>query len=152
MEVDAVNGTSGLGAGLWAVTCGGILRVIKVAGEFAPGQRWKLFDAPGTYYSAFDAVEPAAPGPGLAWDLSRLAADGALGAVSAEEVSCPEFVRRAHGLQLNWRGSYRLQVPTYALNPGLNHDWVDYPATPGTGVIIPLTPAALSDFFRLVNP
>ncbi|MCX7866101.1 MAG: autotransporter-associated beta strand repeat-containing protein [Limisphaera sp.] len=152
VEVDAATGACDLVTGLWAVTYGGTLRVIKVAGAFAPGQRWKLFDAPGTYYGAFDAVEPAAPGPGLAWDLSQLTVDGTVGVVSVGEMPRLEFVRIPGALQLYWTGTYRLQVQTNALNVGLGTEWMDYPGAPASGVIIPLDPTAPSVFFRLVAP
>jgi autotransporter-associated beta strand protein len=151
-EVDPSTGSSDQVAGLWAVTFGGTLRLTNVAGAFAAGQRFKLFDAPGTYYGSFDAIEPSTPGPGLAWDLGQLSVDGTLGVVESSAVPRLEFVRLPQGLQLHWTGAYRLQVQTNALNVGLRDNWVDYPGAPASGVIIPLDPAAPSVFFRLVSP
>ncbi|GIX50712.1 MAG: hypothetical protein KatS3mg132_906 [Limisphaera sp.] len=152
MEVDPATGTSDQIAGLWAVTYGGTLRIIKVAGSFAPGQRFKLFDAPGAYYGSFDLIEPSQPGPGLAWDTSQLTVDGTLGVISTGTQPILLWSRVPGGLQLTWTGDYRLQSQTNALHIGLATNWVDVPGAFGSGTFIPLDPNAPTVFFRLVRP
>ncbi|MDW8382521.1 MAG: autotransporter-associated beta strand repeat-containing protein [Verrucomicrobiota bacterium] len=152
VEVNAASGLSDQIVGLWSVTYGGTLRIIKLQGNFAPGQRFKLFDAPGTYTGAFEAVEPTTPAPGLAWDTSQLAVDGTLGVIQVEDQALIEWLRLPNGLQLSWRGPYRLQVQTNSLNVGLGTNWVDYPGNPPSGILVPLDPRAPTVFFRLLGP
>lgn len=152
MELDAASGTSDQILGLWSVTYGGTLRISKVQGTFVPGQRFKLFDAPGAYYGAFEALDPPVPGPGLAWDTSQLALDGTLGVATGEAAPQLEWVRVPQGLQFFWSGDYRLQVQTNSLQIGLGSNWIDYPGQPASGLIVPIDPRAPTVFFRLVRP
>lgn len=152
LEVDAATGASDQIVGLWAVTFGGTLRIVKTQGTFTAGQRFKLFDAPGTYYGAFDTIEPPAPGPGLAWDTSQLTVDGTLGVVPGEVQPLIQWIRQPGGLKLTWTGDYRLQVQTNSLQVGLGTNWVDYPGAPSGSVWVPLDPVAPAMFFRLVKP
>jgi autotransporter-associated beta strand protein len=64
--------------GVSTLTYGGTLVVTNVgAVPFADGNVFKLFDA-ANYVAGAVAIQPASPGTGLAWDTSKLAADGTL--------------------------------------------------------------------------
>jgi autotransporter-associated beta strand protein len=60
---------------------GGVLVVTNLAGTLAAGDTFKLFDAAG-YSGAFTAVTLPAPGTGLAWNRTSLAAAGVISVVS----------------------------------------------------------------------
>jgi autotransporter-associated beta strand protein len=77
-----VGNTNDQVVGISTLTCGGTLVVTNVGAlPFADGNVFKLFDA-ASYVAGTMAVQPASPGPGLAWDTSKLAMDGTLRVVS----------------------------------------------------------------------
>lgn len=64
-----------------SITYGGTLSLTNLAGTLAAGDSFKLFNA-ASYGGSFASVTPAAPGAGLAWDLSQLNS-GIIGVVAA---------------------------------------------------------------------
>src|SRR5581483_4686368 len=61
--------------GLTNVVYGGTLQFTNVAGTYAAGQSYQIFNS--THYSgAFTNIVPSVPGPNLNWDLSQLAVNG----------------------------------------------------------------------------
>lgn len=84
MELNKATSSADAVSGLSSVSYGGTLVVTNLDGTLEAGDSFKLFDAtPGNYFGAFDAIEPANPGAGLAWDASDLAVDGTLRIVGA---------------------------------------------------------------------
>jgi alpha-glucosidase len=77
IEVDKVNLTNDSVRGLSSVMYGGTLVLSIVAGNYAVGDIFKLFDA-SSYAGSFASIVPALPGPGRAWDTSKLTTDGTL--------------------------------------------------------------------------
>ncbi|MFN3407978.1 MAG: beta strand repeat-containing protein [Limisphaerales bacterium] len=59
------------------ITFGGTLALTNLAGTLTTNSTFKLFRA-ATYSGAFTNLEPATPGPGLAWNTNTLAVDGIL--------------------------------------------------------------------------
>lgn len=64
-----------------ALNYGGVLVLTNVAGTFAPGDSFKLFNA-ASYSGAFTNITPAIPAVNLAWNTNNLAANGVLSVVS----------------------------------------------------------------------
>jgi autotransporter-associated beta strand protein len=64
-------------AGLTSVTYGGTLSVTNQGGTMAAGDSFQLFNA-ASYTGAFSSITPAAPGPGLVWNLAGLTVNGLL--------------------------------------------------------------------------
>lgn len=59
------------------LTVGGTMQLNLLAGNYALGDVLTIFSAKA-YSGQFDAIEPAVPGEGLAWDTSTLFTDGCL--------------------------------------------------------------------------
>jgi alpha-glucosidase len=77
MQLDKLTPTNDSVRGLMSVSYGGTLVLSNVAGNYAVGDAFKLFDA-ASYTGSFTNFIPAQPGPGRAWDASTLASDGTL--------------------------------------------------------------------------
>jgi T5SS/PEP-CTERM-associated repeat protein len=77
MELNAETGTSDTIVGMKTLTYGGTLQLSNLGGSLADGTSFRLFRA-RHYAGGFDNVVPHTPGPGLEWNLSRLAVDGVL--------------------------------------------------------------------------
>lgn len=77
MQLDNSTPTNDLIRGLSSLTYGGTLVLSNVAGAYASGESFKLFDAV-SYNGAFTNLVPSAPGPGKAWDKTHLTTDGTL--------------------------------------------------------------------------
>ena len=77
MELNKLALTNDSVRGLASVTYGGTLMVSNLAGSYAVGDAFRLFQA-GTYTGSFTNIVPAQPGPGRAWDTSTLTSDGTL--------------------------------------------------------------------------
>ena len=72
---------SDLVAGVTTLTLGGTLEIVLAGDALVAGDSVQLFGA-AAVTGAFTAITPAMPGPGLAWDTSRLALDGTLSVVA----------------------------------------------------------------------
>ena len=116
---------------------------------FAAGQSYQLF---GNYYdgtatlsaganttNSYPIIQPAVPGPGLAWDMSQLIPNGIISVVSASsvQVSVAQTVTLVGGTnlvsELTWPSTYlgvgwlQQQVTTTATGIGAN--WVTVPSS-----------------------
>ena len=77
-EVHLGAATNDLVAGISTLSFGGTLVITNVGAlPLANGNAFKLFDA-ASYVAGSVSIQPASPGPGLAWDASQLAVDGTL--------------------------------------------------------------------------
>jgi hypothetical protein len=72
-----------------ALTYGGML-LLNIGDALAASDSFKLFAA-ASYAGVFDAIVPATPGPGLAWNTNTLASDGTLRIVSVAPPPTPVF-------------------------------------------------------------
>ena len=86
-----------------AVTYGGTLNLNTIAGTLANGQSFKLFKAQ-SYAGAFEAISPATPGNGLAWDTSNLAINGTLAIVTAQPFGFKNITTSGSDIILNATG------------------------------------------------
>jgi len=136
---------------------GGVLTVTNLAGAYAAGDSFKLFDATN-YTGAFSAISPVIPGANLAWNTNSLIVNGTLSIVSTVNVNPTNLVTSVSGgnLNISWPSDHtgwRLQIETNALNSGLGTNWVDVPnATATNAVSVPLNPANPAVFLRMVYP
>jgi hypothetical protein len=145
------------------------------ATPFSAGQQFRLFQNPGggnynstgTSTNTFPLIEPATPGPGLAWDLRYLWAtiggkNGYLGVVSASALS-PQLTNSITTMGTNvvinlaWSADYygwRLQNQTATNTVGLGTNWTGIAGswTNTTMVITNNLVTNSSVFYRLVFP
>jgi hypothetical protein len=93
MELDKAGATNDQLRGITLLTYGGTLSVTNLNGTLATGDSFKLFQA-ATYGGAFtNFLFPPLP-TGLAWDTSRLAADGTISVVQPPPVSRITAIQR----------------------------------------------------------
>jgi alpha-glucosidase len=88
IELDKVGLTNDSIRGLSSVTYGGTLVLNILAGNYAVGDSFKLFDA-SSYAGSFASFVPALPGPGRAWDTSTLTNDGTLRIITNSTLNHP---------------------------------------------------------------
>ena len=81
MELNKTAATNDVLAASGAITYGGTLTLTNLAGSFASGDTFKLFNA-GAYAGAFTNVIPAIPAPGFTWNTDSLITNGVLSVVS----------------------------------------------------------------------
>jgi hypothetical protein len=156
MDLDALAGTNDGFTGMASVTYGGRLELTNRAGSFAPGSRFKLFDA-ATYHGAFATIVwPPLPPP-LFW-TNQLALDGTIAVRSPVNLTpTPLFTQVTNGnLELSWpedRTGWRLEMQTNPLTTGLGTNWFTVPGSAATNrIILPVDPGCGSAFFRLSYP
>ncbi|HUZ06361.1 MAG TPA: LamG-like jellyroll fold domain-containing protein, partial [Candidatus Paceibacterota bacterium] len=132
------------------LTCGGTLVVTNLAGTFAGGDSFKLFEA-GTINGAFSSNSLPALNAGLAWNTADLT-NGILSVVQTTPTNLTWSVTGTN-LNLSWPAGYigwRLQVQTNAIHTGLGTNWTDVPGSPlANRFAFPINPANGSLFFRL---
>ncbi|HZO83973.1 MAG TPA: hypothetical protein VFC26_02090, partial [Verrucomicrobiae bacterium] len=115
---------------------------------------FKLFSA-NTYRGAFASLNPAIPGPGLAWNTNTLVMDGTLRVVSTLPVSISNAIS-ANLLNLSWPSDHigwRLQAQTNPISVGLSTNWVTIPNSLATNQMtfnIDRTVGCV--FYRLIYP
>jgi hypothetical protein len=142
--------------GITTLAYGGTLTVTNAGPTpLAEGDYWTIFDA-GSFSGTFTAIQPSAPGPGLAWDFNP--ATGVLRVVSTGPVTDPPPVLTnivvAGQYEFSWGGDYigfTLQSQTNPLSVGIETSgWMTLPGTEAvntyTQAIDPRNPAV---FFRL---
>jgi fibronectin-binding autotransporter adhesin len=145
--------TSDLVQGVTTLTLGGNLSVLVSGDALAIGDTFNLFDA-ASFAGAFHSFTLALPGPGLAWDTSKLAVDGTISVISA----APPTLTIQHGagfIELTWPPSaagFSLQSQTNALGAGLTDNWVELLGVSGNRLLISPIPTNENVFFRLVMP
>lgn len=72
MKLSPANSTSDKLSVAGSLAYGGTLNLVNLAGTYAVGQSFALFQAGSGISGSFASITPAAPGSGLAWDLSNL--------------------------------------------------------------------------------
>jgi autotransporter-associated beta strand protein len=77
MKVNKTSGGKDMLTGASQVNYGGTLVVSNLAGSFANGDSFKLYNA-AAYSGAFSAIVPATPGSGLVWNTNQLDVSGTL--------------------------------------------------------------------------
>jgi autotransporter-associated beta strand protein len=134
------------------VTYGGTLQLNNLGGPLALGNTFKLFYA-AAYAGAFDAIVPATPGTGLAWDVSQLAVTGTLG-VKTGTPSTPTnitFTVSGSTLTLNWPSDYLgWTAQSNSVNVADTNFWFDIPgSSAATSLNITIDPGTPKVFYRL---
>jgi fibronectin-binding autotransporter adhesin len=152
MELNAAGGTNDVVRGVTTLTYGGTLILSNLTGITA-SSALKLFSA-NTYRGAFAALNPASPGPGLAWNTNTLTTDGTLRVVSTAPV--PIAYIAAGNLTLSWPTDHigwRLQAQTNSISVGISSNWFDVPNSKGTNEMTFALDASVGCFFyRMVYP
>ncbi len=157
MKVNKTAVTKDLIQGMTVLNYGGTLIISNLAGAYASGDSFKLFDATN-YAGAFSSIVPATPGVGLAWNTNQLAVNGTLLVVSTVNTNSAPIGFNVSGgnLNLSWPTDHlgwRLLAQTNALTAGLGTNWFTWPnSTNLTSVSISIDPASPSVFFKLVYP
>jgi autotransporter-associated beta strand protein len=144
--------------GLSTITYGGILKLIVSASpQLTTSDTFKILDA-GSYNGVFSSLQPATPGPGLAWDTNSLATDGTLRIAAGTVPTGTNITFQVSGnqLTLSWPSNYigwRLQGQTNAAGAGLSTNWFDVPnATTTNQIITTIGKNSGSVFFRMIYP
>jgi autotransporter-associated beta strand protein len=155
-----VNKSSGLNDFLvsssGSITYGGTLSVTNLAGSYANGDAFKIFDA--TNYTGSFTITPALPATGFAWDTSTLNTDGRLRIVATVNTGRTNLTVVSSGnfLTISWPADHtgwRLQAQTNPVTTGLLSNWFDVPGSTTTNqVVMPVNPANGSVFYRMVYP
>ncbi|MCS7091511.1 MAG: autotransporter-associated beta strand repeat-containing protein [Verrucomicrobiota bacterium] len=140
--------------GLTTVAYGGILVVTNLAGSFALGDSFRIFEA-GSPTGNFHTII-GSPGPGLAWQFNP--ATGRLTVVTAAPSTPAQLIHALaeNRLILSWPDTHLgwiLQVQTNSLEIGLSTNWVDVPASAGTNrMVLTIDPKSGTIFYRLRSP
>ena len=145
-----------LGSG--ALTCGGSLVISSVGGTLAGGDSFKLFNA-GSYAGGFGSLSLPALGTGLSWNTNQLMTAGVLAVVppySTTPTNLTYAMTATNSLVLNWPADHigwRLQYQSNSLATGLGKNWINWPGSTATNiVVVPIGVDLYSVFFRLVFP
>lgn len=156
MELNAGVLTNDVLTGMTSVTYGGRLVVTNLAGTFAAGQSFKLFQA-ANYLGGFSSLSLPVLPANLSW-TNRLALDGTIAVVANVNTSPTNlgFFIGSNALQLNWPADHvgwRLEAQTNNNTEGLSSNWFNVSGSASTNaVVLPLDRAAGNVFFRLVYP
>lgn len=143
--------------GMSQVNFGGTLVISNQAGTFAAGDTFKLYNA-AVYSGAFNAIVPATPGTGLAWNTSQLTVNGTLSVANGVNTNSAPIAFNLSGgnLNLSWPADHlgwRLLVQTNSLSTGLGTNWATWPNSASvTNVSIPITATNPAVFFQLIYP
>jgi autotransporter-associated beta strand protein len=139
-----------------SIAYGGTLSVTNLAGSYAGGDAFKIFD--GTSYSGSFTITPTIPATGFAWDTSTLNTDGRLRVLSTVNTTRTNLTVVSSGnfLTVSWPADHtgwRLQAQTNAVSVGLLSNWFDVPGSTTTNqVVMPVNPANGTVFYRMVYP
>ena len=145
--------------GLISVTYGGTLVINPIGGGTAMtnGASFQLFSA-SSYGGAFDAIQPAVPASGLAWDTSQLLVSGTLSITAGPDTTPTNLTFGLTGgqLEISWPSTHtgwRLEGQTNTVNVGISNNWFTVPGSATTNhVILPVDSANGAVFYRLVYP
>ena len=92
IEINRASGEKDQLSNMASVTLAGTLKVEELSGtNFTAGESYKIIAA-SKINGAFSAIEPATPGEGLAWDLSRMNTSGYIGIKLATSTADKEAV------------------------------------------------------------
>jgi hypothetical protein len=154
IDINKSTGTSDQVIASSGITYNGTLVINNQAGVLAPGDSFKIFNAP-TYLGAFTRISPATPGNGLAWDLDALATNGLLEVISTSKAPITAQMN-GQNVTVSWPAmnlGWYLQTQTNAPGTGLTKKWVTVPGSAGTNkIIFNINPAVGSVFYRLACP
>jgi autotransporter-associated beta strand protein len=160
MKLNAALSTNDVVRGLTTVVYGGTLILSNLAGTITAANSFKLFSA-NSYQGAFAALNPASPGPGLAWNTNTLLTDGTIRIVSTtpSAISIGPITPCAPSsscFTLSWPAEnigWRLQAQTNSNAVGLGANWLDVPASLLTNQMsVIVDPTVGGAFYRLVYP
>ncbi|HTL72799.1 MAG TPA: autotransporter-associated beta strand repeat-containing protein, partial [bacterium] len=155
MEVNKTTGTNDVLSVGGTLTLGGTLVLKNLGGALAVNDTFHLF-APGSFAaSTFSAVQSITPGQVVTWDISNAAVNGTVKVASVVNVPVALMpVVSGGNLTLSWpadQTGWTLQMQTNSLAVGLGTNWVNVAGSTTTNqVTLPIIPAPLSGFFRLV--
>ncbi|HSU54046.1 MAG TPA: hypothetical protein VLT36_08325 [Candidatus Dormibacteraeota bacterium] len=129
IEIDKTAGTNDLVAGITGITYGGTLSISNLNTALAAGDSFKIFDSATYTPGSFDAIVPATPGMDLVWDTSRLAIDGTLKVINANQsagIHIDKIASLGTNIIINGAGgsagvSYALLISTNVMLPA--SDW-----------------------------
>jgi len=151
MKLNAATKTNDVVSTTNAISLGGTLTVSVLTGTPAPGDTYKLFNAP-VLNNSFSSVTLPSLGPSQIW-VNDLAIDGTI-SVGELELIVTELPPFGY-LQFNWpaalNGLVKLQAQTNSLAVGISTNWADYPGGTYNGVVHIPDVANPSVFFRLAT-
>jgi hypothetical protein len=155
MEVNKTTGTNDVLSVGGTMTYGGTLVLKNLGGALAVNDTFHLFAAGSYGVPTFSAVQSITPGQTVTWDLSNLAVNGTVKVASVMNVAVSITpVASGGNLTLTWplsQTGWTLQMQTNSLAVGLGTNWITVPGSTATNqVTLPIIPAPLSGFFRLV--
>jgi autotransporter-associated beta strand protein len=160
LNINKAAGTNDQIVGVNNLTYGGTLAVSNLAGSLTTNDTFRLFTA-ANYAGVFDAITPAIPGAGLAWNTNTLATDGTLrfapgNSLPTNPTNITWTVVGGNTLQLSWPADYTgwiLEAQTNSLRTGLGTNWVPISNSTTTNLFFePIVPSNGSVFYRLVHP
>jgi autotransporter-associated beta strand protein len=161
MEIDRLNAPYADLIVANAVTYGGTLVVTNLGDPLQFGDTFTLFSA-ATRSGSFSLFSlPPLPDPSLAWDTSRLAADGTIKVVVGISTTPTNIQWSVSGgnLTLSWPSDHlgwTLLVQTNNLDVGISTNQADWGPVPGSAsvnqIVIPLDVSKRTEFYRLAYP
>ncbi len=156
MEVNKSLGTKDLLVAA-NIAYSGTLSVTNLAGSLSVTDTFKLFNA-GGYTGGFTSISPTTPGPGLAWDTSKLNVSGTLGIIPGVNTTPTNVTAVVNGnqLTLSWPSDHTgwiLQMQVDPPGTGLGTNWVNVAGSSSTNQIsVTIDPSNGSAFYRLALP
>jgi autotransporter-associated beta strand protein len=142
-----------------SLTYGGSLVVNNIGSNPQAGDIFDLFDWT-TRSGSFGSITLPTLDPGLSWDTSNLSVNGTITVSSGTGVNTGRtnltFFVSGSTLDISWPADHtgwRLQSQTNPVSVGLRSNWFDIPGSTMTNhVVMPVTPANGSVFYRMVYP
>jgi autotransporter-associated beta strand protein len=158
MDVSRSGGvtTSDLITNVTSLVYGGVLQLNLTGEPLAASDIIKLYSF-NSASSAFSAIVPESPGPGLKWDATHLTSDGTL-RVASLNTTPPAMTASISGnhLTLTWPADHTgwiLQGQTNSINGGLGSTWFEVPGSISVNsVTITIDPLNGAAFYRLALP
>jgi autotransporter-associated beta strand protein len=154
IEVNKAAATRDRVLGVNALTYGGTLHVVNLAGTPVVGDSFQIF-TPTSFTGNFSAIT-GSPGPGLAWAFNPT--NGTVSVVTGVAGYPTNITATVSGSSLNitWPGTHLgwiLQSQTNSRSVGLNTNWFDVPGTASvTNFSATINPTNPTVFFRLRKP
>jgi len=155
MEVNKTTGTNDVLSVGGTLTLGGTLVMKNLGGALAVNDTFHIFAAGSFGAPNFSTVQSITPGQIVTWDTSNAKVNGTVKVASVVNVPVSLTTAASGGnLTLTWplnQTGWTLQMQTNSLVVGLGTNWVAVPGSTTTNqVTLPIVPAPLSGFFRLV--
>jgi fibronectin-binding autotransporter adhesin len=135
-----------------SISLGGTLSVTATGSALAPGDTFKLFNAP-IYSGAFTTLNLPTLTSNYVWNVSNLAVDGTISVT--QPAPRIVFLRTGNSIELTWSNGfsdYTLQAQTNAITVGIQAtNWVDVPTVTNSATLT-IDPGNPSVFYRLIKP